>query len=220
MVQIDKSLDDSVDIVNRLMGDELDYLNKRNGKAIWIVGDCLVIAERFTELCTKLELVERPSSPSLNPDAHKSWQKLIDKLNRNYVPVRLGKDSDTEVEKTLANVPPYDSDELLKWENQKEHYSAFTLEEIGEELLGPIQPDANELQMEPIDMRKSPGRHHIEEDIWLWEQIHTHKRIKDEALYHEWLAKMKEINPNRAQDLRDSKRQFNDVIKPKWRGTF
>ena len=57
----------------------------------------------------------------------------------------------------------------------------------------------------------SPGRHHCEEDMWAYKEIHDNGKAEG-VVFVEWQKKISEKNRN----LADAKRQFYRIIKKGW----
>ena len=66
-----------------------------------------------------------------------------------------------------------------------------------------------------LEKRKGkPGRPHIPEDIWAWEQVFIECRPQKDV-YSDWVEKVSN-NPNRKHNVQND-RQFKRIMKPGWR---
>jgi hypothetical protein len=98
-------------------------------------------------------------------------------------------------------------------------YFAYLGEDIFcKQLISRLQEYDEELQKKDPDnnrqnkKRKKPGRPHLKEDIWVWEQIHIHG-ANPKKVYPEWVEKTKAAR----RYLEDPKRHFNRIKQFDWR---
>lgn len=74
----------------------------------------------------------------------------------------------------------------------------------------------SEIQAEKISLpsiveKGSPGRHHHEEDVWAYKEIHE-KGIDKNIVHDGWLKRLKK----KKRVLQDPQRQFKRICKPDW----
>lgn len=98
--------------------------------------------------------------------------------------------------RSKVTIPSPSNHELIPW-----------LDSLAKELLEDFQPVLR--LEESLTERGKPGRPHLPEDTWAWEQVNIEHR-EQAMVFKEWQERVKTRN------LVDPERQFNRIIKPEW----
>jgi alkylated DNA nucleotide flippase Atl1 len=198
-----KFLVDDVELFKREGNLGLTFHDIKDGKAVWSVGNCLIVARALGEALTELELFNFRREPmEANKDALQTWGYLVDRIMKN-LPCDYILDSERVVNKTMAIFPRYTDtiEEQAAWEAEQILLKTKSVEQATEELLGAEQ-------IKTIQ-RKRSGRPHLQEDIWAWKQVNEQGRIKADV-YPEWETKTE------GRNLCDPKRQFTRITAQSW----